>query len=92
MLKIFSTAFNCSLFAKKTTDHLFQKIKFDLGIITWFFLTTAPILISSGKFASLIFLFINSDFSKILASINSYSPSKRVNSSNSASMDVFHYS
>ena len=43
--------------------------------MTLSFLTIAPILISSGRFESLIFLFNNSDFSKIFASINSYSPS-----------------
>ena len=52
-------------------------MKLDLGIITLSFLTIAPILISSGKLESLIFLFNNSDFSKILASMNSYSPSSK---------------
>ena len=76
-LKRFSTALSCSLFAKKTTKSSFSKIKFDLGIITLFFLTIAPILISSGNSESLIFLFKSSDFSNIFAYINSYSPSNK---------------
>ena len=47
------------------------------GVVFLSFLIIAPIRISSGRLASRIFLFINSDFSEILASINSYSPSKR---------------
>ena len=47
------------------------------GIVFLSFLIIAPILISSGRLESLIFLFINSDFSEIFASINSYSPSNK---------------
>ena len=67
-LNIFSTALSSSLLARKTTKS-FSKIKFDLGIITASFLIIAPILISSGKLDSLIFLLINSDLSEIFASV-----------------------
>ena len=72
-----STALSSSLLARNTTKSSFSKMKFDFGIVTLSFLIIAPILISSGKFESRICLFTNSDFSEILASINSYSPSKR---------------
>ena len=44
-------------------------------MITFSALNTAPILICSGKFEFFIDLLSSSDFSKISASINSYSPS-----------------
>ena len=59
-LKILSTAFSSSLLAKNTTRSFFSKIKLDLGIITLSFRIIAPILISSGKFESRIFLLTNS--------------------------------
>ena len=70
----FSTKDIESFFARKTTISFFLKIKFDLGIITFSSLKTAPILISSGKFEFLSSLFINSEVSIISASITSYSP------------------
>ena len=57
---------------KTTTTSSFSNINFELGIITLFFLTIAPILTSSGRFESLIDLLTNSDVSKIFASKNSY--------------------
>ena len=58
----------------KTTVSSFLKTKFDLGIITFFSLSIAPILSSSGKFAFLISLLISSEVSIISASMTSYSP------------------
>ena len=58
----------------KTTLSSFLKMKFDLGIIIFLSLKTAPILDSSGRFESFISLLINSDVSAISASITSYSP------------------
>ena len=49
-------------------------MKFDLGIMIFLSLRTAPILDSSGRFEFLISLFINSEDSIISASITSYSP------------------
>ena len=66
-----------SMIEVNITKSFFSNEKSDLGIKTLFFLTIAPTLIFSGKFASLIFLFNKSDFSKISASINSYSPSNK---------------
>ena len=63
-----------SFFAKKTTLSSFLNIKFELGIITFLSLNTAPILISSGRLEFFNSLFINSDVSIISASITSYSP------------------
>ena len=71
-----STDLSSSLLARNTTKSFFSKMKLDFGIITLSSLIIAPILISSGKFESLICLFTNSDFSEILAYMNSYSPSK----------------
>ena len=70
-----STSFNSSLLARNITRSSFSKIKSDLGITTLLALKTAPILISSGKFDSFKDLLSSSDYSKISASINSYSPS-----------------
>ena len=49
-------------------------MKFDLGIIIFLSLKTAPILDSSGRFEFFISLLINSDVSAISAYITSYSP------------------
>ena len=72
--KMLSTSFSCSLLARKTTRSSFSKIKFDLGIITQIFSDDCSYSDIFCKFESLILL-SNSDFSKIFASINSYSPS-----------------
>ena len=58
----------------KTTLSFFLKIKSDFGMMTFLSLNTAPILMSSGKLAFLIYLFISSEVSIISASITSYSP------------------
>ena len=67
-----------SFFVRKTTLSSFLNTKFDLGIITFSSLNTAPILTSSGKFEFFNSLLINSDVSIISASITSYSPSEIV--------------
>ncbi len=66
---MFSTTDKRSLLANKTTVSSFLKTKLDLGIITSFFLNTAPILISSGKSVFFNSLLINSEVSIISASI-----------------------
>ena len=62
-----------SFFTIKTTLSSFLKIKFDLGIIIFLSLRTAPIL-DLFQDLNFLFLFISSDVSIISASITSYSP------------------
>ena len=66
-----STVGSWSFFAIKTTESFFLKTKLDRGIIISLLLSTAPILISSGKLLFLSSLFIKSEVSIISASITS---------------------
>ena len=68
---MFSTRGSWLIFAKKTTISFFLKTNFDVGIIISFFLSTAPILIFSGRLEFFSSLSISSEESIISASMTS---------------------